>query len=206
MEMSWELTGSYLESCNCEAICPCRRIGGVAGGRSSYGECLGVLSWQIEQGRAGNVDLSGLRVVIVSRYHDDEPGSPWTFALLVDGRANAAQAEALVDIYTGAAGGTALRQFPWAWKPSSLLGWRPAAIDIDHIPGHGVVRVEDEVEMVMRGPVEQETPVTCVIPGHHRSGRELYAQLLRADLEDPLRFQVTGNCAYEASFAYSSQQ
>jgi hypothetical protein len=33
MEMvPWRVSGSYLEACNCEAICPCRRIGGRAGG------------------------------------------------------------------------------------------------------------------------------------------------------------------------------
>ena len=30
----WQLAGTYLEACNCEAVCPCRRIGGRAGGRS----------------------------------------------------------------------------------------------------------------------------------------------------------------------------
>ena len=33
----WSIAGSYLEACNCEAICPCRRIGGVSGGRSTFG-------------------------------------------------------------------------------------------------------------------------------------------------------------------------
>jgi hypothetical protein len=202
--VAWDLRGTYLESCNCEAICPCRRIGGEPGGRSTHGECLGVLSWEVEDGRSDDVSLGGLRVVIVSRYHDDEPRSPWTFVLFVDRRADERQAQALVDIFTGAAGGTALAQFPWAFKPSTLLGWRPAAIAIDHTPGKGVVRVEDEVEVRIRGPVEEKTTVTCVIPGHHRSGRELYAELLRADLEEPLRFQATGKCAYESTFAYSS--
>ena len=35
-------------------------IGGVAGGRSTYGICFGVLSWLVEDGHAGDVDLSGL--------------------------------------------------------------------------------------------------------------------------------------------------
>src|SRR5689334_24643889 len=39
------IRGSYFESCNCDAICPCRRINGVPGGRSTHGICLGVLSW-----------------------------------------------------------------------------------------------------------------------------------------------------------------
>ena len=82
--MSWRIAGSYFESCNCEAICPCRRIDGVPGGRSTYGECLGVLSWVIEDGRADDISLDGLKVALATRYHDDEPGSPWRFVLYVD--------------------------------------------------------------------------------------------------------------------------
>jgi hypothetical protein len=48
--VTWRLAGSYLEVCNCEAICPCRRIDGVKGGRSTYGECTGALSWHIDDG------------------------------------------------------------------------------------------------------------------------------------------------------------
>jgi hypothetical protein len=48
--LPWRISGTYLEACNCEAICPCRRIGGRQGGRSTTGICLGSLSWQIEEG------------------------------------------------------------------------------------------------------------------------------------------------------------
>ena len=39
-DLSYRVRGAYFESCNCEAICPCRKIGGVPGGRSTYGELL----------------------------------------------------------------------------------------------------------------------------------------------------------------------
>ena len=42
--MSWHIQGSYFEACNCDAICPCRRIDGMPGGRSTHGVCMGVLS------------------------------------------------------------------------------------------------------------------------------------------------------------------
>ena len=42
--MSWRIRGSYFESCNCDAICPCRSIDGVRGGRSTHGVCMGLLS------------------------------------------------------------------------------------------------------------------------------------------------------------------
>ena len=67
----------------------------VPGGRSTYGECLGVLSWVIEDGRADDVALDGLKVALATRYHDDEPGSPWRFVMYVDARADRAQREAL---------------------------------------------------------------------------------------------------------------
>ena len=200
---AWQLSGTYLESCNCEAICPCRRIGGVAGGRSTHGLCLGTLTWWIEQGRSGDTDLSGLGVVIVSRYHDDEPGSPWTYALFVDGRGRSEQWEELVAIFTGGRGGTPLEQFPWAWKPSTLVGWEPAEIAIDHAPGRGSVQVLDRVSLTIPGPVEDAQPVTCVIPGHHRAGREVYTELLDVHLEAPLEFRLTGSCGYESTFAYA---
>ena len=31
--MSWQISGTYFESCNCDAICPCRRIDRTPGGR-----------------------------------------------------------------------------------------------------------------------------------------------------------------------------
>jgi hypothetical protein len=79
--LPWAIAGTYLEACNCEAICPCRRVGGRPGGRSTNGICTGALSWRVSDGHAGDLDLSGLGVVLVLRYDDDEPGSPWSFFL-----------------------------------------------------------------------------------------------------------------------------
>src|SRR5205085_8731347 len=102
--LPWNLSGTYLESCNCDAICPCRRIGGRARGRSTYGICLGALSWIIVRGNVGELTLDGLNVILASRYSDDEPGSPWDYWLYIDRRADEEQRDALEQIYTGALG------------------------------------------------------------------------------------------------------
>ena len=203
--LPWEISGSYLESCNCDAICPCRRIGGRAGGRSTHGICLGALSWAVAAGHAGEVDLAGLAAVMATRYSDDEPGSPWTFQLYVDERGDERQRKALAAIITGELGGTPADQFPWVFKDSNLLGWSPAPIEVDHTPGRGWFRASDRVTVRVRGPVPDQETVTCVIPGHHRQGRELYADLLRVE-DGPLSFELSGSCAYESSFAYSSDR
>jgi hypothetical protein len=201
--LPWSMSGTYLEACNCEAICPCRRIGGKSGGRSTYGECLGALSWVVHEGRAGGVQLSGMKAVIANRYHDDEPGSPWTFALFVDAAGNEHQREAIAAILTGRLGGTPHKQFPWVWKESTLLGVEALDIEIDHTPGRGWFRAPGRVEVRMREPVPEQETVTCVIPGHHRGGRELFSDAIDVDV-DPLEFSVRGRCGYEATFDYSS--
>jgi hypothetical protein len=199
----WKISGSYLEACNCDVICPCRRIGGKSGGRSTYGECCGALSWAVEAGRAGDVDLADMRVVLASRYHDDEPGSPWRFALFVDARGDQQQRQAMGDIFTGRLGGTPAKQFPWVFKAADLLGVEALEIEIDHTPGRGWFRAGAKVEVRVREPAPGQEPVSCVIPGHHRGGRELFGDSIDVNA-GPLVFSFRGRCAYESTFAYSS--
>src|SRR5262249_40601651 len=114
--MPWSARGSYLESCNCDAICPCRRIDGAGGARSTHGICLGAVSWLVEEGHADGVPLDGLGVVLAVRYSDDEPGSPWSVFLYVDERGDDAQRAALEEIFLGARGGDIQEHAPWIWK------------------------------------------------------------------------------------------
>ena len=108
--------------------------------------CEGALSWAIERGHAGDVDLAGLAAVLACHYDDDEPGSPWDFWLYVDERGDEDQRAALEAILTGALGGTTLVQFPWAFKPSRQLGVRAVPIAVEHhaapplVPRRGVRR------------------------------------------------------------------
>jgi hypothetical protein len=201
--MSWAIRGTYFEACNCDPICPCRRIGGVAGGRSTHGECLGVLSWLIEGGAADGVDLGGLPVALASRYSDDETGSPWSWVLYLDARAAPEQRAALEAIFTGGLGGDAERHFPWAWKPSSLLAVRPVAIDVDHTSRRQWLRIRDHISVRIRDRYGAgEETVTCVIPGHDRTGEELVADELVVE-DDRLAFSFRGVCGYGSTFDYA---
>jgi hypothetical protein len=200
--VSWRIRGSYFESCNCEAICPCRRIDGVPGGRSTWGECLGVLTWSIEEGSADGVPLDDLKVAFATRYHDDEPGSPWSFVMYVDDRADPAQHNVLERIYTGQFGGDALKHFPWAWKSAERIAVRPVEIEVSHEPRRQWLRIRDHVTVRIRDAWPGLETVTCVIPGHERSGEELIADELRVT-DGPLRFELAGTCGYSARFDYA---
>jgi hypothetical protein len=198
----WYLRGTYLESCNCDAICPCRRVDGVGGGRSTHGICLGALSWLIEEGRADEVTLDGLGVVLAIRYDDDEPGSPWSVFLYLDARADPAQRTALEEIFLGRRGGDIEQHAPWIWKDRHVLGVSAASIEIDHTPQRGWFRAADSVEVRVAGPVADQPVVTCVIPGHDREGEELTVELLKVAEQPPLEFEYHGVCAYASTFDY----
>ncbi len=198
---AWQIDGTYLETCNCDAICPCRTVGGRRGGRSTHGTCFGALSWLVERGRLGSLDLSGLGAVLVCGYDDDEPGSPWRVILLVDSRGTPAQRDALADILLGRLGGTPLQQFPWAWKASEVLGVHAVPIEIDHTRGRGWFRAGRRVTVRIAGPVPDQEVVSCVIPGHDHPGRELYAELLQL-AAGPFQARLSGVCAFETSFSY----
>jgi len=147
------------------------------------------------------VDLSGLAAVLAVRYDDDEPGSPWDFVIYLDERADEPQHEALESVFTGRLGGTAMQHFPWAWKPSRLRGVRRVRIDIDHVARRSWFRAGEHVSVRVREPVGDQEPVTCVIPGHNRTGTEYVADLLHVS-DGPLDFSFDGRCAFQSTFEY----
>jgi len=202
-DVSFSVRGSYFESCNCEAICPCRMIDGVKGGRSTYGICYGALSWRIEEGVVGEVDVAGLCVALIVRYDDDEPGSPWSIVLHVDDRGSAEQQDALADVFLGRASGPHVDILPWVRKARHLLDVRASAIELTPEGDGYRLRVGDAVRLRATRPVESEQTVSCVISGYERIGRELYADELVVD-DDPFAWELSGNCAFASDFEYAS--
>ncbi len=122
--------------------------------------------------------------------------------MYVDARAEGAQRDALVDIYTGQLGGDALKHFPWAWKESVRVAVGRPRSTSPHEPRRQWLRIRDHVSVRIRDAYAGRESVTCVIPGHEESGEELIADELRVD-DGPLRFEFQGNCGYSARFDYA---
>jgi hypothetical protein len=199
--VAWHIRGTYFESCNCDAICPCRRVDGQPGGRSTHGECMGALSWVIDDGCLEDVDISGQPVAISFRYSDDEPGEPWTWALYLDERATAEQHHALEEIFSGRLGGKPAEV--WAHEPFEFVGTRTAKIEVDRTPRRQWLRVRDHITLSIHGRHwNEQTVVSCGIPGHEHPGEELIADLLDVR-DDPLEFTYTGVCGFAAAFDYA---
>jgi hypothetical protein len=202
--MDWRVRGSYFEGCNCEAICPCRAVGGRPGGPSSFGECFGALSWHIKDGHADQLDLSDLKTVLSLRYFDRvEPSTPWDVVLYIDERADSGQRAALADIFLGRAGGTVAELYGPAI--GEVFAVRSARITLEHtsqrkrIDVLGYLIVESEGEASIPGDVQ------CGIPGFDHPGTELHGEVLQS--ADPqLRWEVRGrrNASFFTDFDYRS--
>ena len=190
--MSYRIAGTYLEACNCEAICPCRRIDGIAGGRSTHGVCFGALSWRIDEGTVDVLDLGGTGAVMTYTYEDDEPGSPWKLVLHVDGP------DALADILLGRRGGEHVEALPWVRKPTASVEVRAAQIAF----GDGDVRVGRAVHLRATTPFETGSTVSCIVPGHDRPGTELVNDEV-AVADGTFDFELHGTCAFTRAFEYA---
>jgi hypothetical protein len=200
----WRVRGSYFEGCNCEAICPCRSVGGRPGGPSTFGECFGALSWHIHQGHADGADLSGLRTVLSIRYFDRvQPSTRWEVVLYVDEDASDEQRDALADIFLGRAGGTVARLYGPAI--GEVCAVRPARITLEHTAARKRINVVGYLTVAAEGAASDPGDVRCGIPGFDHPGTELHGDALRST--DPvLRWEVKGrrHAAFTTDFDYSS--
>jgi len=190
--MSFRIAGTYLEACNCDAICPCRRIDGVSVERSTHGICFGALSWNVDEGEAHGVSLSGTGAVMTYSYDDDEPGSPWTLVLYVDGP------DELGEVLLGRFGGAHIRTLPWVRKSTTSIDVRSARIEF----GEGEVRVGEAVRLRATTPVETDSSVSCIVPGHDRPGVELINDEVVVS-DSPFEFELHGTCAFTRDFEYA---
>lgn len=102
-EKVWELSGQYMESCNCDYLCPCIYTNPQAA--ATHEHCYALMVYRIDRGRRGAVSLDGLKFALVIRSGRVMADGGWVFGVVIDAGANEAQRKALAGIVSGEAGG-----------------------------------------------------------------------------------------------------
>ena len=102
-EQKWTMHGEYMESCNCDYLCPC--IYTNPQGPVTYDHCIAGLVFRIDEGSWGAAKLDGLKFALVIRSGKVMADGGWIFAGVVDERADPAQRQALGAIVGGEVGG-----------------------------------------------------------------------------------------------------
>ena len=202
--MSWQLKGTYFETCNCNVACPC-----VFLSPPSEGECRLLVAWHIDQGKVGDqgsggeIDLADLNVAMAIHSPGHMMQTKWRAALYLDERASQAQKDALTRIFAGQAGGhlEALASFV-----GDVLG--VASVGIDYraagkkrslaIPG--IVSAEIEaIEGQGGGDVTISGHPLCLAPGEPA----VVARSKRLDYTDHQMTWSISDCnGFYSPFAY----
>src|SRR5215469_7476258 len=99
----WTMLGEYMESCNCDYLCPC--VYTNPQGPVTYDHCTAALVFRIDAGSYGDTTLDGLKFALVIRSGKVMADGNWVFGGVVDERADDAQRQALAAIASGEAGG-----------------------------------------------------------------------------------------------------
>jgi len=102
-KQAWKLSGEFMESCNCDYLCPC--IYTNAQGEVTHDHCTSLQVYRIDEGKYGDTPLDGLGFALIFCSGKVMADGNWIFAAVVDAIANEAQRDALAPIVSGEAGG-----------------------------------------------------------------------------------------------------
>jgi len=103
-ETQWSIRGEYMESCNCDYVCPC--VYTNPQGPVTHDHCTAVLVFRIDQGDFSGLPLDGCKFAFVLRSGKVMADGNWIFAVVVDTATGPAQRAALAKLAGGEAGGT----------------------------------------------------------------------------------------------------
>ncbi len=195
----WKLTGTYFETCNCEAACPC-----VFGSPPTEGFCNAIVAWHIKHGVYGDVALDGLNVALLVDARGNMAENKWTVAAYLDEKASEAQMNALQTIFSGQAGG----------HPAVLASFIGENLGTKSVPMHyegngknrslkipGIVDAEIEALEGQDGkPITIENHPLCVAPGEPATvARSTHFRLADYGYD----WKLSGRNGYISNFSYS---
>ena len=136
--MSWKVEGDYIETCNCETLCPCIFVS-----PPTQGYCTGLIAWHINKGEHEGTSLDGLNVALAVHAPGTMANGNWKVRVYVDDKANEGQKNAIMAIWGGQAGG-----HPGALAPliGEIVGVKDAPIDFQKKDKGYAVKIGDLID------------------------------------------------------------
>ena len=90
--MSWNLKGSYVETCSCELMCPCNLS---LDHGATYDFCRATLVFNIREGEIEGTDVGGLKVAAITDTPKVMTEGNWRLGMFIDEKATDEQADKL---------------------------------------------------------------------------------------------------------------
>lgn len=138
--MSWNLKGSYVETCSCELMCPCNLSFDHG---ATYDFCRVVLVFNIREGKVDGTQLGGLKVAMIAEAPKVMTEGNWRLGVFIDEKATDVQFDGLVPIFTGQLGGPMAALAPLVGE---VAGVERAAIKVSDDGLRHSVRIGDAID------------------------------------------------------------
>jgi hypothetical protein len=155
--MSWNLAGSYVETCSCELMCPCNLSFSHG---ATYDFCRVTLVFNIREGAVDGTDIAGCKVALIADTPKVMTDGNWRVGVFVDDGATEAQFDNLVQVFSGQLGGPMAGLAPLIGE---MLGVQRATIDVEDDGLRHSVRIGEaidfEIEDIVPFGVETGEPV-----------------------------------------------
>lgn len=198
MTEEWHLKGDYVEACNCDVTCQCIWIE-----PPDDDLCTVSIANHIHEGRYGDVDVSGLSIVLLISTDEGvmfDPDTGWDLVLLVDDEATEDQRAALEDIYFGRAGGIFA---PVAETHVESAEATPAPIAFHRDGDEFSVSVDDTLTMEVEGARGFNEELGTITPHPLTTDHEMStgkSTTATVDYDDQFAWDVSGNNSYLGEF------
>jgi hypothetical protein len=125
---TWQISGEYMETCNCTLLCPC--ITSNLAALPTEGDCKAAVTLRIDKGQKDGVKLDGVSFIVMIHAPGAMGAGNMTVGLIVDSGASDAQVEAVSAIATGAAGGPMAALAPLVGRIAGVER-RPISFDVN---------------------------------------------------------------------------
>jgi len=155
--MSWNLKGSYVETCSCELMCPCNLSFDHG---ATYDFCRVSLAFNIREGDVEGTDIAGRKVAVIADTPKVMTEGNWRVGVFIDDEATDEQFEKLVQVFGGQLGGPMAALGPLIGE---MVGVERAVIEIHDDGLRHSVRIGDvidfEIEDIVPFGVESGEPI-----------------------------------------------
>lgn len=194
--MSWQLEGSYFETCSCDLVCPCTASMALG---ATHDRCQVTLVFHVQNGEVEGTEVSGLTVAAVVDTPKVMSQGNWRLGVFIDGAASDEQANKLGSVFAGELGGPMEALGPLV---SENLGVERAPIEVREDGLRHSIRIGEAVDFEIEDvvPFGVETGAPATLTGiFHPAGSELtVAQATRSKI-DAFGIQYEGTSAFSTS-------
>ena len=199
--MSWNLNGSYFETCSCELMCPCNFSFDHG---ATYDYCRVTLVFEIDDGDIEGTDVGGRTIAVIADTPKVMTDGNWRLGLFVDDGATDDQVEQLTAVFGGQKGGPMAGLAPLIGE---VLGVERAPIEVVQNGLLHSVKIGDaidfEVEDIVPFGVETGQPAR-LIGLFHPVGSELTAAEATRSRISAFGIEYEGKSGLSSAFSWAA--